>query len=281
MYDDRIGNLIARATKEDLDGIERILDMIRPPQQVTIEVRYCEVEIKDGKAPDFEKLIGLRLTNSTPQAIVGIDTNGAATTLFGILTAAQYRSAMTNLSKQSGMDLLATPRVTTLSGRQAQIKVVDVKHVVTGLVPSTNPPSAKAAGGDRVADTSPITEPFEVGPTVDLVPTVLADGETIRLTVIPSVREFLGYDGAANALDEPRPRFRVRQNLIRTTVGDGQTLVLAGGECYEEVITRAGKERQVPKDQPAKALLIFVTPTLIDPAGNPVHPEAQPVRGAR
>ena len=295
-FNDRLGTLMARATREDLDRIEKVVQMVnRAPAQVTVEVKFCEIEIKDGKKPELEKLFGVRFAYTLTEPLPESEATPAFTSGSAILTAAQYRSAMTNLSKLSGMDLLAMPRITTLSGRQAQLKAVDVQTVVTDVVPSTNSPSAKAAKGDRTADSSPITEPFEVGATVDLVPTVLADGETIRLTVIPSVREFLGYDGvasnktstasvkpgAAKALDEPRPRFRVRQNLIHTTVGDGQTLVLAGGEWYEEVITRAGKERRAPKDEPAKLLLIFVTPTLIDPAGNRVHTEEQPVRGAR
>src|SRR4030095_10471537 len=54
-------------------------------------------------------------------------------TLTGILTDPQFRFVVKALEQRGGTDLLSAPEVTTMSGRQAQIKVVDIKYIVTDL----------------------------------------------------------------------------------------------------------------------------------------------------
>ena len=149
----------------------------------------------------------------------------------------------------------------------------------------------------------PIAEPYELGPTLDVVPYVSADGYTVQLTIIPTIKEFIGYDlksaqlfqaqaqsvgvAAANPLTTttPLPIFRLRQVVTSAIVWDGQTVVL-GGLISENVTKRKDKVpllgdlpflgrffRTESSSTQKKNLLIFVTPTIIDPAGNRVHAE--------
>src|SRR4029077_3424603 len=57
----------------------------------------------------------------------------AVGTITGILTDPQFRVVIHALEQRGGADLLAAPRVTTMSGRQAQVQLTDLKSVVTGL----------------------------------------------------------------------------------------------------------------------------------------------------
>jgi beta-lactamase regulating signal transducer with metallopeptidase domain len=235
-------------------------------------------------------------------------TNGfkvEAAHLTGILTDPQFRVVLHALEQRRGTDVLSSPSVTTLSGRQAQIKTVEVRHIVTDLDWSTNG-EALDAKGMPVARGQPISEPFELGPVLDVVPSVGADGYTITLSAVASIKEFVGYDvsvqreltddearkrfgagglqkktEAMTGLPYPLPIFRVRQIVSSAVVWDGQTLVLEGGAATYET---SGKGK-LPSASPAppaaagsrKRLLIFVTPTIIDPAGNRVHtPEEMP-----
>ena len=55
-------------------------------------------------------------------------------------------------------------------------------------------------------------------------------------------------------------------------VYDGQTLVL-GGPTVTQVLQQSNSQsvtNAIPED-PGKRLLVFITATLIDPAGNPIH----------
>jgi len=144
----------------------------------------------------------------------------------------------------------------------------------------------------------PIPQQVELGPVLDVIPYVLSDGYTVNLTLIPTVTEFVGYDdpnaelppsgaGLQNAVLSPTvlPRFRVRQVTSTVNVWDGQTVVLGG--LVSDTTTKFKDKVPVIGDLPylgrlfrsegtrteKKNLLIFVTPTLIDPAGNRLHAE--------
>jgi type II secretory pathway component GspD/PulD (secretin) len=143
----------------------------------------------------------------------------------------------------------------------------------------------------------PIPEQMELGPVLDVIPCVLSDGFTINLTLVPTLTEFVGYDDPSTVLASGSlpadavlvptvlPRFRVRQVVSAVNVWDGQTVVLGG--LLAETVTTIKDQVPVLGDLPLlgrlfrsqskttakKNLLIFVTPTLIDPAGNRLHSE--------
>jgi general secretion pathway protein D len=135
---------------------------------------------------------------------------------------------------------------------------------------------------------------------LDVVPYVAADGYTIHMTIIPTLTEFLGYDdpgafvptaqGAAGnnigtplTAQLPLPRLRSRVLATSATVWDGQTIVLGG--LITEDVAKFKDKVPVLGDLPIvgrmfrtesrfarkKNLVIFVSPTIIDPAGNRVH----------
>jgi general secretion pathway protein D len=244
---------------------------------------------------------GLRNTLNAP----------AVATFTGILTDPQFRVVIRALEQRDGVDLLSESAVTTLSGRQTEVQVVDLVTIVTGV--SLNQTTATGAGGVGVAGGgagavgSTLNYPTQLlpfGPTLDVIPYVSADGFTIQMTIIPTITEFLGYDnpgqfvpqaqsvsggnaGAAIPLvgQLPLPHFRVRQVTTSAIVWDGQTVVLGG--LITEDVTKLKDKIPVLGDIPLvgrlfrsessqtkkKNLMIFVTPRIIDPAGNNLHSE--------
>jgi len=150
-----------------------------------------------------------------------------------------------------------------------------------------------------------VVEQLEFGPVLDVIPYVSADGYTIQMTLIPTIKEFVGYDqesatlfqpqaqsvgvGVGNALTatQPFPVFRLRQVVTSAIVWDGQTVVLGG--LISEDVSRIKDKVPVLGDLPfvgrffrsesshtlKRNLLIFVTPTIIDPSGNRVHAEEE------
>jgi general secretion pathway protein D len=135
----------------------------------------------------------------------------------------------------------------------------------------------------------PVQIPF--GPVLDVIPYVNADGYTIQMSIVPTLTEFLGYDtefaqtfqtvvGNQPVQPTPLPGFRVRQVVTSAMVWDGQTIVLGG--LIAENVTKTKDKVPILGDIPLlgrlfrtessrsekKNLMIFVTPTIIDPAGN-------------
>ena len=230
----------------------------------------------------------------------------------GILTDPQFKAVIRALEQRDGVDLLAAPRVTTVSGRQAQISVVDNVTLVTS---ATLQQSGGGQGGGGIlggnngqgaigSSVNYSVSPFPTGPVLDVIPYVSADGYTIQMTVIPTITEFIGYDDPGGFIPQaqsvggstvgipltarlPLPRTRQRVVVTSTIVWDGQTMVL-GGLISEDVrnvkdkvpvlgdLPLLGKLfRSESKSTSKKNLIIFVTPTIIDPAGNRVNSDRE------
>jgi len=157
--------------------------------------------------------------------------------------------------------------------------------------------SAPAQVVQQAVQTSAITfttQQVEIGPVLDVVPYVLSDGYTINLTLIPSFTDFNGYDGAPNIpsvtaglnvveLPIVLPDFTVRQVVTTVNIWDNQTIVL-GGLISSSVQSTKDKVpllgdlplvgrlfQSQSKSSVKKNLMIFVTATIVDPAGNRVH----------
>ena len=141
---------------------------------------------------------------------------------------------------------------------------------------------------------TPTTVALSTGQVMDVIPFVSADGYTIQLNLVPTFTEFLGYDQETArqfrtvvqglpVQDTPLPRFRVRQVATTAVVWDGQTVVLGGliAESVKKVREKVPVLGDIPfvgrlfrsesSDSIKANLVIFVTPTIIDPAGNRVH----------
>ena len=240
----------------------------------------------------------------------------ALATFTGILTEPQFRTVIRAMEQRGGVDVLAAPTITTLSGRQATMKANDVQFIVTSS--SANQQAGGFGGGGfagggvgtfpggtggPVGTTiQPQTSPLPVGPTLDIIPYVSADGFTIQMTLLPSLIEFVGYDdpgafaiitqggagstvGAPLVAQLPLPRIRVRQVMTSCIVWDGQTVFLGGliAEKVQKTKDKVPVLGDIPFvgrffksesfDTEKKNLAIFVTPKIIDPAGNRVHDE--------
>jgi general secretion pathway protein D len=141
---------------------------------------------------------------------------------------------------------------------------------------------------------TPNTQQVETGPLLDVVPYVLSDGYTINLTLIPSLTDFNGYDtppvigsvtGGLNVVQLPviLPDFTVRQVVTTVNIWDNQTVVI-GGLVSSTITTEKDKIPMLGdlpffgklfqsqnKSSVKKNLMIFVTATIVDPAGNRVH----------
>jgi len=235
----------------------------------------------------------------------------AIATFTGILTDPQFRVVVHALEQRDGTDLLSAPKVTTLSGRQTQITAVDVKSIVVGnqtQFVTGGGGTAQIGGVTTGAATGqpggfqPQVASVPLGPILDVIPYVSADGYSIQMTIIPQITQFLGYDDANAAkfsptlilvsgntvgspvtANLPLPIFRHREVVSSCVVWDGQTVVL-GGLLSEDVIKTKDKVpmlgdlpfvgrlfRSESNRTEKKNLLIFVTPRIIDPAGNPIH----------
>jgi beta-lactamase regulating signal transducer with metallopeptidase domain len=181
-----------------------------PLPQVQIEVRFAEVSQNDNRALGVDWFLGNLLWNhatdlrgkilppsGVPAAGDDLLTNGlrnaatAAGQFAGIATDPQFRVVLRALEQRRGVDLLAAPKIRSLSGRRAEIQTVDMRTVIKGFKPEAlNPPGVQSPNGVKADPFLSDALPF--GPIVEITPNVAVDGMTIRLDVNATVTEFLG-----------------------------------------------------------------------------------------
>ena len=250
------------------------------------------------------------LTAGVRNSANNLPTLPALASFTGILTDPQFKVVISALQQKDGVDFLSESQLTTLSGRQAEFMDVDIQTIVVGnsLLNNNSGSSATTGGGlggtvvNQASAITPTTLPLPFGPTLDVIGTVSADGFSVQMTLIPSIMEFIGYDdpgpfatileassslGVAAPVEAvlPLPHFRIRQVTTCVNVWDGQTVVLGG--LISENVSKVKDQVPILGDLPVlgrlfrneinqsqkKNLLIFVTPTIIDPAGNRYHSE--------
>ena len=231
-------------------------------------------------------VVAMNTNSSTPQIHIkarfltmpkDISAGWYDSTSASILTSENFSMALKQLSSRSDVETLAEPSVVTLSGRQVQMRVTQSISVVTNYcLQDTNGTSTIVPQAGAV----------ECGPTLDAVPTVLSDGYTVRLPVIASVVEFLGYAPSANTtpaynsagqkFDVPTvsPQFRVQQTTNSVDMLDGQTLVFRLNDNQMASAAALTALDASKSNSLNRHTLVFVTATIIDPAGNRVHADA-------
>jgi len=362
-FNDRLGELLVRATQSDLEIIQRAIELLnQTPPQVTVEAKFADLTQEDARGLGFQWYLGNTLMNNGaiglqggtapsyqgpstpgnpsgifpgpgsitpgsssftpgPGAIPAAATDNVLTqgirnevgsgltqlptlgTITGIMTDPQVRVAIQAIEQRTGSDLLAAPKVTTESGRQAHLAAQDLVTIVSSVTLNT----ATGGGGGitaapGVATQSPTynTTFLALGPSLDVIPTVSADGYSIQMALLPTYTEFIGYDNPGQFVDTavsaagsaigtpvtailPLPHFRIRSVATTCDVWDGQTIVLGGliSETIYKIHDKVPFMGDLPffgklfqsqsSDSTKENLLIFVTSTIIDPAGNRVH----------
>lgn len=271
-FNDRHGMLMVRAALPDFDVVEQAvqsLNMGAPPTrpQVRLDVQVLELTEEAAQRLNLSGSLAAHASGQAQDTAASIGPGASAATQSGTLKQPLAERMLKTLRAEAGVSVLAMPQVITLSERQAQVKTVEVRTIVTALAP----PPKDGAGTER----QPITEPFELGPVVDVVPFIQLGDTSIHLTAIGTVKEFVGYD--PSAAPEPAPLFRHRQVLASAPVPDGETLFLCGGASTvsgPSIATPAPPQSEFvaqAEAAPRKLLLVFVTPTEVDATGKRVR----------
>ena len=230
----------------------------------------------------------------------------------GVFTNPQFQVVMRALSQQKGIDLVSAPKVTTKSGMNAKIEIVREFRYPTNFDPPQLSKSQGSTYSPVVPNTPSSWDVKNTGITLEVVPTVGPDLYTIDLQLVPRVIEFDGFvnygspifatveyinpldiagiarpsftfEATPNTINQPV--FSTREVETTVSVYDGETVVM-GGMMREDVqkvqdkvpllgdIPLAGRLFRSNVDQHVKRnLIMFVTASLMDPAGQPIMEE--------
>ncbi|SPE58684.1 hypothetical protein SBV1_2790008 [Verrucomicrobia bacterium] len=275
-------NQLAAAQRENEQRQNNQDELLRLRGEIGVLRGQLDEATKNNPALPAAVVAG-NTNSSTPQITIearfltmpeGVSAGWYDSTSAGILTSENFSIASRQLRARNDVETLAEPKVTTISGRQVQMRATQIISVVTNFcLQETNGTSSIV----------PQTENVETGPVLDAVPRVLPDGYTIELPVVASVVEFLGYAPSTNTtpaynsvgqeIDVPTvsPQFRVPSVTNSVNLFDGQTLVFGLKDNQVQTDATLAELDGRKSNSLNRHTLVFVTATIIDHVGNRVH----------
>ncbi len=199
---------------------------------------------------------------------------------------------ITAMEQEGTADVLSAPKVTTKSGNEAIIRVVEVHRY---------PQDYDVETGQR---TAPVVKPqdwenYDLGVVLKVTPVVDAESNTIDLDLEPEINKFKGFDdyvvgynayesggnntselfGNGSALLARMPYFETRTVQTQVTIADGSTIMMGGlvderTETFRDQVPFLGDIpylgrlfRSEGSRSAKKNLTIFVKATQVDDRG--------------
>tara|TARA_E500000178_G_scaffold307857_1_gene321097 strand:- start:2732 stop:4804 length:2073 start_codon:yes stop_codon:yes gene_type:complete len=173
--------------------------------------------------------------------LLGLMGGAPATMVFSNNNDLPLDLAITAMEQEGTADVLSAPKVTTKSGNEALIRVVEVHRY---------PQDYDVETGQR---TAPVVKPqdweeYDLGVVLKVTPVVDVESNTIDLDLQPEITKFLGYDdylvginayesggnnvsqlfGNSEQLIARMPYFEKRSIQTQVTISDGSTVVMGG-----------------------------------------------------
>ncbi len=324
VYDWRNSRLIVNNTAENLARVEELVETQLNVKDVQVQLQAKFVKVTQN---DINEL-GFQYTLSRTLAIPGgtEDTNGQlqfdqndelmrhlnngsdkVLDYSGTSNGYLYGVSVYALDWSDSEDALFAPRVTTLNGETAMIKMVRRIYFPDDWSESKQTTTqADYSNQLMYSYVGPVpsfdSEATEIGIQMVVKPEVDLANRTITMRMTPSVRQFVGWTEYVYTLSgsafPPDENGKLPQEILRepvfsdividtlVTMRDGGTVVLGGMITDNTVITDdrvpvfgdipvVGRFFQSKSQQSTKVhLLIFMTCTLVNPDGSPYFPDS-------
>ena len=244
-----------RAVIKKADALIKSLDA--PPKQVVVEAKVIELRVNDTSKVGLDiKGTYARNPNDAAQTkgLAGRPTDSDAQGLYAQVLSGNMEAYLSALANNTAVNVVASPRITTLSDKPASILIGAKYGYKTAVITQTS--------------TTQQVQFLEVGTSLTITPHVTKDG-FIRMRVEPKVS-----DGqVVNDLPQENTTETANEVMVR----DGQTIVIGGLMKDKEVQTDIGVPflmdipllgalfRKTQTNIEKSELLVFVTPHILTP----------------
>jgi MSHA biogenesis protein MshL len=228
------GTVLVRAYPKELKAIRKYLDLVqlRMNRQVIIEAKILEVQLNDDyqMGIQWEKLTGN--FTGTDLKNVSLPTDGGVVALgnsvFGNLIKfnnGKFSMIISALSTQGRVNVLSSPRLSTMNNQKAVIKVGTNEFFVTNVSNTTS-----GTEGNIVTQDIELT-PFFEGISLDLIPQV-NDQKEITLHIRPSISDITEDNKVIQLQDQdstlPTAKSTIRESDNIVSAKNKQVIVIGG-----------------------------------------------------
>ncbi|MFH2137161.1 MAG: secretin and TonB N-terminal domain-containing protein [Candidatus Omnitrophota bacterium] len=298
--DHRTSTLIVRNTPTNLSMIDQALEVLDvAPPQVMIEARFVEIGDDDLfslglKLSSEVSATGAKQPNSYPfnrnesnKLVSPFPAANAEDFSFGTLDFSQFQAVLSAIEQNDSSNTLSSPKITTISGQEAIIKIVKEYRYPTKYDLQSFDIVVNGESRTQYLSVPADFKTRDIGIILKVTPNIGTDGKTINLTLVPEVSEFditadmYNYGTADNPYLQPF--FSVRNCTASIVVNNNDTVVMGGlmREVEENTIDRVPILGSLPligklfsrkyENKQKRNLLIFVTARVMAPTGETVQ----------
>lgn len=255
MVNPQAGLVVVNAMPREISAVRNFLERseLSIKRQVILETKIVEVRLFE----DFEAGINwnqiqgqLLLTNNVTSFNSPVDITGASESLGEIFSSifkvGDISSILSLLQTQGNVQVLSSPRVSTVNNQKAIIRVGSDEFFVTGISNQTTQSAAAVTSTPNIELTS-----FFSGISLDVTPQIAENGDVI-LHVHPIVSEVVDQQKDITVGDQefslPLALRDIRESDSIVRAQSGQVVVLGG--LMQETLTDIFGKRPVLGDIP-------------------------------
>jgi len=298
------GVIVVRATADELKNVAAYLraSQISVERQVILEAKIVEVQLNETFQTGVNwaamttgpnsRIVGGMLGNGTTLANTGRLSNGiinaspgadlslaaasvlppaaAAGSLFGLAFQTSNFAALLNfLESQGDVHVLSSPRIATLNGQKAVLKVGTDEFFVTNVTNTTTT-------GTATTSTPSVTlQPFFSGIALDVTPRIDQNGEIIlhvhpSVSLVSTVNKTVDVGGVGGTLNLPLASSSVSETDSIVRARDGQIVAIGGlmrQATFDNQSGLPGMPKavfgQTNKTTQKRELVILLKPTIV------------------
>lgn len=223
------GIVIVHAYPDEIREVAKYLNSTQNSmeRQVIIEAKILEVQLNDG----FQSGINWNLMGFHQTGIALLPNQGTDAmtnvNLDGRIGGQNFDGIINLLETQGNVQVLSSPRVSTVNNQKAVIKVGDDRFFVTSVTSNVTPTGSSSTTSSSVGLT-----PFFGGITLDVTPQISNEGDII-LQIHPSISTVKDEVrtinlGSNNVLQLPLAASTIRESDSIVRAHNGQVIIIGG-----------------------------------------------------
>ncbi|VAW76254.1 MSHA biogenesis protein MshL [hydrothermal vent metagenome] len=238
------GTVLVRAMPRELMDVAQYLKSLQASvnRQVIIEAKIIEVQLNDAFQAGINWSSFIDIQGASRELTAGVFGTGLAGPMNNIVNAEQsalssvssldihlgdFDALLELLKTQGDVQVLSSPRVSTVNNQKALIKVGTDEYFVTDLDTSTDIANSVSSQSADVTLT-----PFFSGVALDVTPQIDADGN-ITMHVHPAISEVTEDTknvsiSTTNAFSLPLATSSIRESDTIVRARNGQVIVIGG-----------------------------------------------------
>lgn len=277
------GLVIINALPNEISAVRSFLDRseLSVRRQVILEAKIVEVKLSEGfeAGVNWSEIQGqMLLTNNVSSFTLPTDISGvsqeAGEIFSSIFNIGDMSRLLSLLETQGAVQVLSSPRISTVNNQKALIRVGSDEFFVTGIANETTSTASATSTAPNIELTS-----FFSGISLDVTPQIAENGEII-LHVHPIVSNVIDQNKVIRLGDDefslPLALREVRESDSIVRAESGQVVVL-GGLMKEQTVDVNGKRPglgDVPilnllfktkqKSKEKTELVILLRPIIVD-----------------